>query len=298
MLFWAGCGTDKGSGPKPPVFVLNVDTATVEVSTSYQFIATADGESTGALWYVEGLRGGTPSMGMITCNGLFVAPPQIPTLSGKITVTAKWIGDTTVVDSAILTISKPPDVVFVGVTPGNVKLRPDSSVKFTAFVHNCFPEDVTWSIAKAYGKSDNIGDIAEDGTYTAPSLSSTAKVIVMARSNACPNKIGIAAVEVEGDVGIPFTVELEKFNQSENKGGNEIRSIPCGAASGKYSVEGLDYSGDRIWVPLTVPKSGKYRLSVRYAAPVGSVINVRVTIEGCGEGLTEDYSLTEGTGVG
>jgi len=293
--FLAGCGKDKGSGPLPPVFLLNVDTLAIEVSTAYQFVATADGETTQAQWYVKGIRGGQPSSGMITSDGFFIAPTRKP--EGEVRVTAKWSADTTVTTSALVIVDEPEGAAFVGVTPGSVKLKSSESVKFSAFVHNCLPEGVDWSIAKAFGKSEDLGSIDKDGTYTAPSSSSGLKLIVMARSLSCENKIGIAALEIEPDI-LPFRVELEDFNQSRNEGGEKIAKASCGAASGRRAVEGLDYSGDRIWVTFNIQKSGRYRLSVWYSANTGDVINVRVSIEGCGQAQSEEFSLTEGTGMG
>ncbi len=295
LVFLIGCGKDKGSGPLPPVFLLNVDTLTIEVSTAYQFVATVDGETTQAQWYVRGIRGGQPLSGMITSDGFFIAPTRKP--EGEVRLTAKWSADTTVTTSAVVIVDEPEGAAFVRISPDSVKLKSGESVKFNAFVHNCLPEGVDWSIAKAYGGSEELGTIDKDGTYTAPSSSSRVKLIVMARSLSCQNKIGIASLEIEPDI-FPFRVELEDFNQSENKGKKEIEKVPCGAASGRWAVQGLDYSGDKIWVTFNLQKSGKYRLSVWYSANSGDAIRVRVSIEGCGQAQSEEFSLTEGTGIG
>ncbi|MGQ9604028.1 MAG: hypothetical protein ACUVUU_07415 [bacterium] len=289
-----GCGEDHG--PSPPVFLLNVDAVTVEVSTQYQLFATADGETTEALWYVEEVRGGTPSYGMITSDGLFIAPLQKPKHAGSVRVTAKWSRDTTLTASAFLIIHEPEGAISVRVDPDSVKIEPGESIEFNASFQNCDAEDVNWSVAKAYGL-DPIGEIGEDGTYTAPSSASLLKLVVMAKSSNCPNKIGIALLEVVSPV-TPFIVELEGYSDFSNMGGQAINRIQCSAASGGKSVAGLDYPGDQISVPFRIEKSGSYRVSVRYASGEGDIISVRVTIKGCGQEQYEDYSLTEGTGTG
>ena len=104
ILFVSNCGKDTGTNPQPTSLALNVDSVTVDVSSTFQFVATLNGDTVSAKWYVVGTLGGNPVFGMITQTGLFIAPPEPLAQGSRVEVTARAEEDTTLSASAIVTI--------------------------------------------------------------------------------------------------------------------------------------------------------------------------------------------------
>ena len=106
-----------------------------------------------------------------------------------------------------------------------------------------------------------------------------------------------------GDGPQVFKVEIEDYTASydDEAGSMLLRSERCSQASGSYMVKGLDYPGEWIEVPVTVPEAGTYDLTLRYAALVGDTLRATVSIGQCGEEFTEpavDFVMDEGGGLG
>jgi len=77
-------------------------TATVLAGATRQFTADLKNTSQGATWRVNGIPGGDETVGTIL-NGLYTAPLSPPP-TGKVTITAVWVGDKTTSGSATATI--------------------------------------------------------------------------------------------------------------------------------------------------------------------------------------------------
>jgi hypothetical protein len=94
-------------------------------------------------------------------------------------------------------------------------------------------------------------------------------------------------------------VEAEAFTASHNEGGSSILSVYCGAASGGMAVEGLDYPGDWIEVPLTI-WNGSFTDSIRSAGLLDSASTLGSVVIGAGPGGTDLASIfsTYGLGIG
>jgi hypothetical protein len=89
-----GCGGSSSSPPPPAGVTVKVVPAsfTMGVGSNYQFAATVTGASSVAVnWEVNGVAGGSVSVGTIDSTGLYIAPGTIP--SGAITVTAVALAD-------------------------------------------------------------------------------------------------------------------------------------------------------------------------------------------------------------
>ncbi len=76
--------------------------ATVKAGDSFQFTAQLRNTSQGASWNVNGIPGGNETVGTIS-NGMYIAPLSPPP-SGKVTITAVWVGDRTTSGSATASI--------------------------------------------------------------------------------------------------------------------------------------------------------------------------------------------------
>ncbi len=294
----SNCGEDKGTGPHLEWLTLNVDSVSIEVSSSFQFVATLDSETTQVAWYVAGTVGGDPVNGMITTDGLYIAPPEPLPVGTTVRVTARTLADTTVSASAFVTITQTGQSPYIQVIPAMATLNLGDSLHFASHVYNCSSDDVIWSVEKLWGSESQIGLIRTNGTYVAPtSISSSLVLLVRAMSLGCGDKIGIARINLIGSPH-PFDVELEDFTDSLSLNG-EIDRIVCGAASRGMAVWGLDSLGEYVDVPMKAPAAGQYLASVWYSASPGDSITVRVTVIGCDdEDQSEVYVLDEGTGMG
>jgi hypothetical protein len=131
-------------------------TATILVSASTQFTATVHGTTnTAVTWSVDGVAGGSSSVGMINASGLYTAP----SLAGTHTVTATSVADTTKSASATVTVDANNGLA---VSPATTTVVPRGTQQFTTTVA------VTWSVDGISGGNSSVGTITSGGNYTAP----------------------------------------------------------------------------------------------------------------------------------
>jgi hypothetical protein len=298
ILLGLQCGEDTGPGPELPKLVLNVDSASLEVSSLQQFEATYDGDTPEVIWDVDGTVGGDPWKGMITDGGLYIAPDMVPQ-GGTVRVRARAVEDTTYQASATVRITADGEPVYVTVAPDTATVLIGDSLQFTGEVVGCSSEDIAWSVAAINGQPLDIGSVRSNGTYVAPvTAASSITLMVKAVSADCSDKIGVARVAIPAQARA-FDVELEDFTDAYEIGFPYITTIPCGAASGGKSVVGLNLADEYIDVPMRVPGNGAYFATVSYAARTDDSIQVRVSVDDCGYGLQqEDFLLDQGTGTG
>jgi hypothetical protein len=293
------CG-DEGPGTDHLVtLVITPENATVALSSSEQFTATVDGVAATVTWYVNGIEGGTPADGMITTGGLFIAPAQLPA-QDRITVAAKVVGDSTLQHDVAVDLVEQPGEAVVVVYPGTASVVATGSLTFVAAVVGCGSDSVTWSLARITRGFYNTGSITA-GTYEGPvAADQDFALLIEATSFGCPGKIGIARLTVNAPPR-SFDVEMEAFTQSYNvPGSEEIEADYCGGASGGQAVLGLDREGEYIDVPVGVPASGTYTVTLRYqAAAEGDTIASTVSMIDCGTPVPETGFLsTHGAGIG
>jgi uncharacterized protein (DUF1800 family) len=82
-------------------------TADVRSGITQQFTATVTGNTnTGVTWSVNGVAGGNFTLGFITANGFYTAPPSVPS-PNSITVTATSVADTTASGNSAVTLENP-----------------------------------------------------------------------------------------------------------------------------------------------------------------------------------------------
>lgn len=301
ILLGLRCGEDSGSGPEQLRLLLNVYSIDLEVSSAQQFEATYGDEAIDVMWDVDGIVGGEPWKGMITGGGLYIAPDAMPA-GGTVRVRALAVEDTSVQAWATVTITMDGDPVYVTVEPDTATVAVAGARAFTGDVIGCSSDDVSWSIQAINSHPLDIGEILADGTYLAPSSTvSDIEIFIRAASISCPGKSGIAKVIVPSQPRA-FTIELEGFIDSHDSLGvpltEPIDAVDCGYASAGKSVIGLDNPGEYIIVPMTVPGSGTYVASLRYASWALDTLYVRLEVDDCGQPGQDEYQLMEGTGLG
>lgn len=291
-LWGLRCGSDKGTGPGLMDGGLAPADAIVEVSSSQQFEATFDGQTPKVSWWVDGVRGGSPGTGMITENGLYIAPSEV-TESGFVTVMAKAVDDTLLTASARVTLEKNSGTAYVEVDPGLSAVATFDSLEFAYSANGCSSDEPIWAMQVISGSSYDIGTINADGTYFPPRFpSGDFELLITATSSNCDDKTGIARVIVR--VPQQFFVELEDFTDSFGEG--IVRGVSCGGGSG---ITGFDEAGEWITIPARIPAGGRYTGYIRYAAGTTDRLDLTVTVEDGPYGTpTATFILDEGSGVG
>jgi hypothetical protein len=209
--------------------------------------------------------------------------------------------DTTFEATATVRITKDAGSPFVRVIPNGATISAADSVELDYTVSGCSPDDVVWSLEPLWGDQADIGTMRSRGAYVPPDfVSSGFAVLARATSQGCTDKAGIARINITADP-VVTTIELEDFTESFNIQAphtEEIQVVGCSHASEGRAVQGLDNEGEYIRVPMRITGSGAYTATVRYAAYFGDTVGVRVEIEDCDVSVQEDFSLTEGSGIG
>lgn len=288
------CATEDCPGPGIPADMLVPDFAALELSSAQQFELITYGNPAEVRWYVDGVPGGSPDIGMITQTGLYVAPPRVPA-GHLVIVSARSAAAPGTEATACAAITGTDRTPHISIVPDVVTAAVGDSVGLDCETFGYEAVDVVWSITSLSGEPSDIGHIHQDGTYVAPlAPRDDVTLMVIARSTARPEKSGIAKITVRKP--LQFFVELEDY--AESSGAGITRGITCGGGIG---VSGLDGAGEWIRVPLAVEIGGRYMAYVRYAAADRDELGLTVTLANCsGEGSSEQatFLLDKGSGVG
>jgi hypothetical protein len=145
--------------------------------------------NTGVNWSVNGIAGGSASLGRICVVGSnpcqtvtsntspqadYVAPGSIPS-PNPVSVTAASAADATKSASAQVTVI---NHVVVSVLPGSVTLAPLAVQGFTASVLGTSNQAVVWQVqGTACSNAGVCGSVSANGTYTAPGAAPTPDAI-------------------------------------------------------------------------------------------------------------------------
>ena len=171
--------------------------------------------NTGVTWSVNGVAGGSASLGQIcvvgsnpcqtVTNGAvlqadYIAPGAVPS-PDPVTVTLTSTADATKSASAQITVI---NHVLVSVLPGSVTLAPQAVQGFTASVLGTSNQNVVWQIqGTACSTAGACGAVNALGTYTAPSIPPTPDAVqVMAISSDDTSQSGIANVTISTSANI------------------------------------------------------------------------------------------------
>jgi hypothetical protein len=271
---WLQCGEQGETGPEVPAYGVTPDSVSLEVSSTQQFEVIFEGDPAEVTWYVDGLRGGSPEVGMITPTGLFVAPPQVPE-GDYVTVSAEIGGVFRADESATVLVESGYGATFIEVDPDTVTVALGDSVRFSASPSGCPLDDSGWSVLDLFPSSAETGEIRPDGTYLAPwEGSSDRTLMVMVAAADCPGKVGLGEVFIEAPEA--FKVQFENFTNSYGTGIDG--TVAC---SGGYAVTGLDTAGEWIEVPYEAPANGTYASRIHFQAGYRDTLRLVLTEGEC-----------------
>jgi len=165
----AACGGSKSSTTTTKlILAISPTSASVTTGLTQQFTVTVTNTTnTAVTWSVNGVVGGTQTVGFISSAGLFTAPSNVPA-PATVTVTAVSQADTTVAISAQVTIVAPatPAAPLV-VSPQTVTVPAGGQQTFSATVSGN-PIPVNWALNCLSATAGACGSIDANGVYTAP----------------------------------------------------------------------------------------------------------------------------------
>jgi hypothetical protein len=197
----ASCANTANSTSPGNIFVtIQPDGATLFLGQTQQFQGSVVGTTTTSVtWSVNGVAGGSASVGTISASGLYTAPTILPAQSSA-TIKATSVADANA--SASVTVAFEDDIA-VSVSPTSASVQTMGAQVFTANVSGTGNPStaVTWSVNGIVSGNYSVGTIVADGAnaalYTAPATPpSPATVSVIATSVADDSKSGTAAVTI------------------------------------------------------------------------------------------------------
>jgi hypothetical protein len=244
------CGSERATNPDLPVYGIEPDSVDIEVSSTQQFEVKFETVPSEVTWYVDGVRGGSPGTGMITPDGLFIAPSEVP-VGGFVTITAKAELDSSVEETAKAVIRSGYGTLSIDVNPDSMTVILGDSTSFSATASGCPLAEASWSVAAVSAESDPPGTIRSDGTYLAPvSIPGDITLMVTVESPDCPGKKGLAkAVVLQPET---FVVQFETF--SDSSGSWILRNVSCGGPD--LAVNGLDQPNQGDVLRVVVSEMG------------------------------------------
>jgi hypothetical protein len=208
IVLAAACGTSGDNGgttPVTPKVTLSPSAATVSKGATQAFRATvADLTDQSVSWLVNGVRGGDFVHGLISVEGVYVAPASVPD-PATVTISATAVTDSTKSGTAKVTVQTGSSVSVV--IPGSgsrVTVATFGSRQFSATVTGTPNTAVTWQVNGITGGAAGTGTISPAGLYDAPhsvpvstaanNEGRTTEVIVTAVSQADPTASGSVIV--------------------------------------------------------------------------------------------------------
>ncbi len=151
------------SGTTPPSLFVTPPAPCLLPSQSQQFTAHFQGTgSTGVYWYVDGILNGNASLGTISANGLYTAPPT--TSTHRIRATSQ--SSSTLGGSSTVTVTKTPGLVL---DPYVASIPVGSQMTFKAVICSApDPNSISYTVDNVAGGNSTVGTISAQGVYTAP----------------------------------------------------------------------------------------------------------------------------------
>lgn len=161
---------------RPVGVTLNPGAATLVKGATQSFTATVTNTlDTAVLWSVDGVSGGSGTVGTVSGTGLIIVYTA-PLTVGTHTLRATSVADSQKSASATITVVEPPPAVSVALNPAATSLVAGTSTSFTATVSGTTNQAVTWTVDGVAGGNATTGTVTGTGatiTYTAPATAGT-----------------------------------------------------------------------------------------------------------------------------
>ena len=159
-----GAGSVTSSPPPPPSIIVDItpSSGTLFLGGTLIFTATVSNTTdTAVTWSVNSISGGSPQVGTITADGVYMAPADLPP-GGTIQVTATSHADSTKSSSASVTVSSD---VGISVSPASSAVELGSTQGFHASIISGGHPDTTvhWSLSGRAHAQHNAGRLMRTG---------------------------------------------------------------------------------------------------------------------------------------
>lgn len=271
-----GTSVNNTVNPAPTVSItISPASAQIGAGASAQFLVIVQNASNPAVtWQVNGIPGGSPSVGTITPSGAATASYAAPASVSSplmVTVAAVLQADSTKTGLATVMINPlPPPKITI--SPANPTVVTGGSQQFTASVQNG-PQLVIWEVDGAPAGNSTVGFINSSGFYTAPaSIPNSNMVTITATLQTDLSVFGSTNVTI---VAPPVTLSISPG--TANVPSSQTLQFSAGVQNSNapviWQVNGVN--GGNASDGMITP-SGTYKAT--YSAPtVSSSLTVNVT---------------------
>jgi hypothetical protein len=204
-----GCGGLVGSGPPPPPPAVTVTVAptnaSVPLGEPQTFTATvSNAASTAVNWSVNGIPGGSATVGTVDAGGVYTAPAILPA-PASVSVQATSAADSSKTSASMVTITSD---ISVSVSPVAMPVELGALRPFTATVNSAANPNrsVTWMLSGSGCTGAACGTVDSSGTYTAPQIFiSPPNLSLTAVSVADPSKSATGNIAVTSSFSLAVT---------------------------------------------------------------------------------------------
>jgi hypothetical protein len=206
-----GCGGGGAGSVAPPTSPppsiqteITPRSGTVLLGETLSFTATVNNSTNASVqWSVNGINGGSSQVGLISADGVYTAPADLPP-GGTVQVRATSNADSSSFATASVTISSD---IAVSLSPGISNVDLGSVQSFHASIVSSGRPDLTirWSVSGS-ACPVSCGSVDANGNYVAPQvLPNPVSLTIMATSAADSSKQAIASVVIASDFQLQVT---------------------------------------------------------------------------------------------
>ena len=237
------------------------------------FSATvSNSPNTSVSWSVNGLPGGSAQAGVISADGLYTAPAELPQ-GAEVQVTATSQADPTKSSTAGVSITSD---ISVSIAPAISSIELGAPQSFHATLTSSGKPDPTihWSLSGA-ACSGNCGTVDANGNYTAPAiLPSNPNVTLTAASAADPSKQASTSLTITSHFTLQITAPSALQPDASSSIIATLTPVPGSAPSSvlSWTLSGTGCSGSACGILTVITTqaagSGSIANTADYTAPV------------------------------
>ena len=201
----------------PPISVtISPTTASIALGSTQSFTATLTGTTNpGLTWSVNGVTGGSTTVGTISSAGAYVAPAVMPA-SPTVTIQATSAASATAFARATVTLLAP---ATISVVPTSATVALGDTQTFVATLTGTSSTSVIWQVNGVTGGSASSGTISAAGVYTAPSvMPASSAVAVRAVSSVNSSLLAQALVTLIDKTPPPASLSAARFLEQSSFG--------------------------------------------------------------------------------
>ena len=300
-----GAGSVTPPPPPPPSITVSVtpQSGTVLLGETLSLTAAVSNTpDTAVVWSVNGTVGGSVQAGTISADGIYMAPPDLPS-GGTVQVTATSHADSSKSATTRLTVSSD---ISVSISAGMASVELGATQSFHAIVSSNGKPDTSarWSLTGSTCPN-SCGSVDNSGNYTAPQmLPSSSTVNLVATSVADPSKQSAAVITITSHFALQLSAPTNLQPGASSQLTATLTPVPgsnpspslnwalqgtgcTGSGCGILAVTATQSAGDvplattAIYTaPPTPPQPNTVLISVTPQADPAKRVQANITIQG------------------